>query len=776
MRPQRIIIRLLIIIACASLAVPSPVDAYVWQDEKGGSNVSIFGLGMVRLNYASVGGDDGAFDSSDAGFAEGVDTDEFASFTANGTLFHHYGLEGFLKYDKAENPDLNFLFTLSRDEHYLSFGDQSDMFVENYFSRYVSPFRGVTLHAETDHVSATTYGALARGSVEKDEIPADGTSGPYQLEHLPVVPGSELIILEVRNHNDPKQTVERIAQTRNEDYTIDYDSGDIRFRDPVERETFRGDSILIVVIYRSEERSSSFSAATGGGSVTVSPVEWVSVGATYVTEFDKEPSFADGADARQQIYGVNTTLNMSDALKTSVEYAVSQDRQNPANTSHQAWRATANGQLGDHVEVRGTFHRTEQDFLTFANPDVSPNEQELDVMGKYTFLAAHSVEIGYYMFQDNIPRSASEPTLTTHNPYIAYDATIREHTKLFSRYEFLQNRDDLTLKDVDDYANIFLIGGAHDFQNVPALKKLTLRTEYERNDFEDCTDQEADTITHQASARAETEPFEQTTLYAQQRERWIQDKATNDYTERQDISEIGAKLASWERLSISSSYEYRAHRDLLADTLKSERHTAMFGAEYQPFEALDAYGKVEFRQETSYPDQTDDAEDYSSEGLTMTGRLAYNPFKDLTMRLTYELDQEKETDSDAMRTLEDETEFRVNYAVNQRKTRFTGSLLMERDLLDAPPTPEANTRTLTYFFSATQQMNDSFDALAQYKREQVDIDADNYREDMLGEVGWQTSRFIKAALGYQYSIFTDRYAPETDYIAHSVYLRLIGKL
>ena len=758
-------------------------DAYVWQDEKSGSNVSVFGLGMLRLNYATVEGDAGAFAESDDGFDEGVDSHGFASFTLNGTLFHQYGLEGFLRYDEDDDDDedeegdaLSFLFKLFHDDSYVAFGDQANMFSENYFTRYVSPFRGLTFHAESEYVNATTYGALAQGSVEKDEIRADGTSGPYDLEHPPVVPASEVIVIEVRNRSNLNQTIERTPQTRNEDYTIDYDSGEIRFRDPVDRETFHGDPLFIVVTYRTEEESSAFSMATGGANLTVSPAEWVSVGATYLTEFAKDPSLADGMKNRQQIYGLNGAFNISNVATIAVEYAASQDQQHLENTPDRAFKATADAQLSEAVEIHGAFHRTERDFLTFANPDVNPNEQELDVMGKYTFLATHALEIGYYMFQDNIPQDTADPTLTTHNPYIAYDATIREHTQVYSRYEYLQNRDDLTGKKTDDQTNMFLIGVEHDFSNVPAVKKLNVKAEYERDNFEDFTNQETDTITHQAVARAETEPFRQTVFYAQQRERWIQDKTLNDYTERQDISKIGVDFDALERLSLTSSYEYRVDRDLLADAVISKEHRLIFATEYQPFESFETYGKIEFRRDTSYDDPEADVDGNSSEGVTVTGRIVYHPWKDLTMRLTYDLDQEKDVDADRIETLEDEAEFRVNYALNQRRTRLVGSILMERDLLDAPPTPEAKTRTMTYFFSASQQFNDDWDALASYKREQVDIDAENYREDVLGEVGWKMSRFIKTALGYQYSIFRDRYAPETDYITHSVFLRLIGKL
>lgn len=192
---------------------------YLLKDEKRGTNLSIFGLGMVRFNYAIVDGDVTGFEESDDGFAEGFDTQEFLSLALNGILFRDYALEGEVKYNQDDDPDWNFYIKLSRDENHLIFGDQPDIFSEPYFSRYTNPFRGLTLHLETKRLGITTFGAVTRGALGKEEIVPDGTSGPYLLEKPPIVPGSEIVTLEVRNRNDQNQVIEVIPQDRNVDYT-----------------------------------------------------------------------------------------------------------------------------------------------------------------------------------------------------------------------------------------------------------------------------------------------------------------------------------------------------------------------------------------------------------------------------------------------------------------------------------------------------------------------------------------------------------------------------
>ena len=768
---------LLMILSCH----PRSSYGYLFKDEKHGTQLSIFGLGMIRFNYAFVDGDAEGFEQSDDGFREQFDTQEFLSLTLNGVLFRDYALEGEVRYDEAENPISNYRLKLSRDEHYLIVGDQPNIFSEPYFTRYTSPFRGLTLHVGTQKVGVTTFGAVTKGSLEKEELTPDGTSGVYVVQKIPVVPGSDIVTIEVRNRNDRQHVIETRPQQRNIDYTIDYDTGEIMFTSAVERETFEGDPLVIVVIYRSATESASYATSIAGGRITVSPTGWANIGVTYVSEFNRDPSLSKGFDARQEVYGIDGTVTIGDALKLTTEYALSRDLAKPADSAQDAsdlrhaFRAKLDGKIGDNVEFNGNYELAERDFLTFANPDINPNEQQLDLAGKYFYHPRHFLEAGYSFWQDNLPQEATNPTTTTHRPFVGWDAYLWDHTEVFARYELIHTTDDQSPAVADQQTQTVLVGGNQEFLSVPVFKKVILRGEYQWSDFEDATDQEPDTITHQAAIRARAEPAKATAVYVEQRERLIYDKDRKQNIERQDISEIGAELNQWERFTLQPKYQYRRTQDLLLDRLKTERHTVLVSSKFTPFSVLTGAAKVEFSREKVYAAAESDAQS-SAQTFNAEGRVIYTPIKDFTARLTYKYEQREDKASETSTRRNDETEFRINYALEQHKTRLNGAIKIERDLLETPPTPQTNTRTITYLASAARQMTDHWDLLAQYKREVEQKAVDTARDDVLGEIGYALGRFIKLTAGYEYTRFSDHQNTNKDYTANSIYLKLIGKL
>lgn len=761
--------------------LPSISWGYLLKDEKRGTHLSIFGLGMVRLNYASVDGNVALFEESEDGFLEEFDTQEILSLTASGTIFHDYALEGEVHYNQDDHPDWNFLAKLSRDESYLIFGDQPNIFLDPYFTRYTEPFRGLTLHLESETFGVTTFGAITRGETEKEEIIPDGTSGPYNFSNIPVVPGSEIVTIEIRNQYDQNEVLEILSQEPNVDYTIDYDLGEITFAQPVDSETFRGELVVIVVIYKGQSDSTSFNTALFGSRATVTPTGWANIGVTYVSEFDRDPSISDGFDARREVYGIDSTLTFGETWKLYTEYALSQRYANATTEGdpQHALRAELDGKIGAQFDLRAQYQRAERDFLTFANPDIETNEQQLDVSGIYAYRSDHSLKVGYGFLQDNLPQDSESATTTTHRPYIEWEAFIREHTELFSKYEFIRITDDQTPAKTDKQTHTFLAGGVQEFLRVLLLKKLTLRGEYQLSDFEDKTDQEADTMTHQVGLRLKSEPAKDIIPYVEQRERWIYDKDLGKNTERQDISEVGLELNRWERFSLQSKYQYRVAHDLLNENRESERHIFTLNSKYQLLSDLTGSAKFELRDETFFVSESNEeesSEDSETQTLNLEGRLRYTPKKDLTFRLRYEYEQTEDKADTTSTTREDETEFRVNYAFDKRKTRLTGVIKLERDLTEAPPTPETETRTITYLASAARQLTEHWDAIAQYKRETGDLSADNVRDDILAEIGYSTERFLKVVAGYQYTDFSDNNDSANDYTANSVYVKIIGKL
>ena len=774
--------------------VPADVSAYLLKNETQGTNLSIFGLGMVRFNYATVNGAVIDFEDSADGFADGWDTEEFLSLVANGTIWHDYTLDGFARYEDVpeDSTDANvadgltFLLRLARDESFVAVGDQPAVFQETYYTSYTNPFRGLTLHGENEHgtFGVTTFAAMSKGASQKEDLLPNGTSGPYQLQYLPVVPASDWVTLEVRNRHDPQQVLEQRPQERNVDYVIDYDTGEITFTEPVATETFQGDPLVIVVSYRSEAESSSFETAIAGARVFVSPTNWLDVGVTHVSEFERRGVLRDNFDARQEVYGIEAAMRLADSIEVTTEFAQSQDHQAADSPSRQALRVGMEGGFGEKVSLAARYHRNERDFLTFANSAIDPNEQELEFTTAYALNPKHTLQFDYRFFQDNLPQNAAEPTNTTHRPSVSWIGKLSEATELYSNYEWIQHTDDRTPTETDDRTHVFLLGARHEFANVPVFKKMAVRGEYQFDDFTDLTDQEADTQAHQIGLRLSAEPRPKLTTYLEQKERLLRDQDRRQYTEREDLSEIGFDWKNWERFGLRASYQYRTTFDLDLQERTKARQTVLIAPEMQLLSSLQLLGKFELSQEEQFattaaeplPDGETSPEPGSLQLINLEGRVLYTPLKDLAARLTYQYTETVDEYADASETWSDETEFRVNYAFDQRQSRLVASILIERDLLDAPPTAATRTRTTTYFVSAFRQITDRWDGLAQYKRETVEEGAHNYREDILGEVGREWGRFFKLVGGYQYSFFHDQAKPENDYIANSVYFRLIGKL
>ena len=99
------------------------------------------GLGMLRLNWTNVEGDEIRFRYSDLGLPADFSTRERASFMVDGTFGHGlYTLNGHLNYDpenRITEPPLEFLVNAGNDKTYLSVGDYyMGVMMDSVFSRY----------------------------------------------------------------------------------------------------------------------------------------------------------------------------------------------------------------------------------------------------------------------------------------------------------------------------------------------------------------------------------------------------------------------------------------------------------------------------------------------------------------------------------------------------------------------------------------------------------------------------------------------------------------
>ncbi|MBK8229136.1 MAG: hypothetical protein IPK72_00845 [Candidatus Eisenbacteria bacterium] len=197
-------------------------------------------------------------------------------------------------------------------------------------------------------------------------IRADGTSGPYRLAHSPIIRGSEVVTLEVRDRVDPTMVLERIAQKRMVDYTIDYARGVVTFLRPVASETFEDNPVYISLHYSYSARDAGYDRYAHGYRAQLITGEAVRVGATFADEFDQPGSWSGTAprpDAeRRRVTGLDGRLQLGE--RTSLELAAA--RSDSAQWNRQgasgAYVATLNSRVIPQLAIKTSYQRYERGF------------------------------------------------------------------------------------------------------------------------------------------------------------------------------------------------------------------------------------------------------------------------------------------------------------------------------------------------------------------------------------------------------------------------------
>lgn len=206
---------------------------------------------------------------------------------------------------------------LEKDTFQILFGDYETDLNDTILGRYDRRLSGLKSVYEGERLTFSAFGAETNQGFARDEIAADGTSGPFLLNGAPLLRNSEQIIIETRDRVRPDEIVAQRTMTRYVDYEIDFDTGEIIFRTPVNATDAGFNPNVIVVEYETSEaveRSLVF-----GGRAAVRGFEGrVELGATYV----REEGSAQAADAVSQLAGVDVTLQIDERTQVHAEYAV----------------------------------------------------------------------------------------------------------------------------------------------------------------------------------------------------------------------------------------------------------------------------------------------------------------------------------------------------------------------------------------------------------------------------------------------------------------------
>jgi hypothetical protein len=148
---------------------------------------------------------------------------------------------------------------LDRGRSYLLFGDFETENRDSGLASYTRKLTGVKVHLENskgDYVSVT--GARPDTSFARDVFPG-GALGFARLSHAEVLPGSETLVIEVRDRRNPETILSREALIRSVDYNLDAATGEVFFLRPISSFDFSFNLVQVVATY--EYRADSMSQA-----------------------------------------------------------------------------------------------------------------------------------------------------------------------------------------------------------------------------------------------------------------------------------------------------------------------------------------------------------------------------------------------------------------------------------------------------------------------------------------------------------------------------------
>jgi uncharacterized repeat protein (TIGR01451 family) len=264
-------------------------DEHFYDDER----IAFYAKGKVKGEWLLTM----AYDSA-KGKGETGNRSLFQTIDPN-TYYTLYGDATQQQYDAAS--DRKIYLKIERDQFYALFGDFDSGLTVTELSRYSRRMNGFKSEWQGRNFEANVFATETDQAYVRDEIRGDGTSGLYQLTHGNIVTNSDRITIETRDRFRSEIIIDSRPLSRFTDYSIDYDTGAIYFKEPIHSRDDNFNPLFIVAEYEISGRDTD--ALTYGGRIGAKLLDnRVKAGFTYIHEGQVSGSGDSyGADARWNI-------------------------------------------------------------------------------------------------------------------------------------------------------------------------------------------------------------------------------------------------------------------------------------------------------------------------------------------------------------------------------------------------------------------------------------------------------------------------------------------
>ena len=207
---------------------------------------------------------------------------------------------------------------IDRRRSYAMFGDMEADLDQPTLSGYSRKLTGVKLHLENDKgdfISVT--GARPDTAFSRDVIPGGGLS-IVRLSHGDILPGSEVLTLEVRDRRNPDIIISRENLIRSVDYNLDAQTGEVFFLRPIAAFDYALNLMQVVAAYEHRGVAASNYVYTARAVKNFARFG-IRFGASYINQQQSEL----GAF---QIGGFDAEKTLSSGGKLNLEAAMSRGR------------------------------------------------------------------------------------------------------------------------------------------------------------------------------------------------------------------------------------------------------------------------------------------------------------------------------------------------------------------------------------------------------------------------------------------------------------------
>lgn len=217
---------------------------------------------------------------------------------------------------RFEAPSQRKLYVkLERNAFVALFGDYETGLTVTELSRYSRALNGFKSEFHGQRASYNLFAASTDQAFIKDELPGDGTSGPYRLSRSSIVLNSESITLETRDRFRSELVLDSRKLQRHLHYNIDYLAGTIFFKEPIRSRDVNFNPITVVVDYESRDGRGDSTVAGGRGALHFADNK-VELGVSAIREG------VAGGDG--DLWGADLRFQVTDATELKAELAHSE--------------------------------------------------------------------------------------------------------------------------------------------------------------------------------------------------------------------------------------------------------------------------------------------------------------------------------------------------------------------------------------------------------------------------------------------------------------------